>query len=134
MITGQCRSVYARVNLATAAAPTSARERTSELLLCALLLVGLPIALASAPKIFNDGDVSWHIVTGRWILDHRQIPVADPFSFTALGHPWVATEWLADVALASAFNAASYSGLAALAAAALAGLHWIVFARARRSF
>jgi len=105
----------------------------TETLLCALLLVGLPIALASAPKIFNDGDVSWHIATGRWILEHRQIPLADPFSFTAFGYPWVATEWLSDVILATAFNAAGYSGLAALVAAALAALHWIVFAHARRS-
>ena len=35
----------------------------------ALLLV--PAALGSSQTIFNDGDVSWHIATGQWILDHQ---------------------------------------------------------------
>ena len=41
------------------------------------VLVGvllLPAALGSSQTIFNDGDVSWHIATGQWILDHRAIP------------------------------------------------------------
>ena len=44
-------------------------------LLIAVLLV--PAALGSSQTIFNDGDVSWHIATGQWILDHRSIPTTD---------------------------------------------------------
>ena len=49
-------------------------------LLIAVLLV--PAVLGSSQTIFNDGDVSWHIATGQWIIDHRTIPHTDPFSFT----------------------------------------------------
>src|SRR5690606_11065811 len=29
------------------------------------------------------GDLFWHLEMGRWILEHRALPVQDPFSFTA---------------------------------------------------
>ncbi|WP_028970240.1 hypothetical protein [Sphingomonas sp. URHD0057] len=96
----------------------------------ALLLV--PAALGSSQTIFNDGDVSWHIATGQWILDHRTIPTTDPFSFTWAGKPWVAIEWLAESLYASAYRLGGYSGVAALVTAALMALHAIVFLNAAR--
>jgi len=80
---------------------TPHREHIAQLTLAAILVLVLPLALASSPKIFNDGDVSWHIATGEWILNHRTIPTADPFSYTAAGQPWVVTEWLADAIFAA---------------------------------
>jgi hypothetical protein len=99
-------------------------------LLIAVLLV--PAALGSSQTIFNDGDVSWHIATGQWILDHRAIPTTDPFSFTWGGKPWVPIEWLSEVLYASAYRVAAYSGVAALVTAALMALHAVVFANASR--
>ena len=98
--------------------------------LIAVLLV--PAALGSSQTIFNDGDVSWHIATGQWILDHRAIPTTDPFSFTWAGKPWVPIEWLAEVLYASAYRIAGYSGVAALVTAVLMALHAIVFFNAGR--
>lgn len=98
-----------------------------------LLLAGFPLAFASSTKIFADGDVSWHIASGRWILLHRTIPTVDPFSFTFSGHPWIAMEWLADVGYGAAFSLAGYAGVAALVAAALVALHAIVFLHIRHS-
>ena len=99
-------------------------------LLVAVLLV--PAALGSSGTIFNDGDVSWHIATGQWILDNRAIPRADPFSFTWAGQPWVPIEWLAEVIMAGAYRVAGYSGIAALATAAVMILHALVFFNAAR--
>src|SRR5881392_3521577 len=115
--------------MATAAALKD-RGRVNLSLLVAVLLI--PAVLGSSKTIFNDGDVSWHIATGQWILDHRAIPHADPFSYTWLGKPWVPMEWLADVAYAGAYRLAGYSGVAALVTAALIALHAIVFANAAR--
>ena len=92
----------------------------------------LPAALGSSQTIFNDGDVSWHIATGQWILDHHAIPRTDPFSFTWAGKPWVPIEWLAEVIYASAYRLAGYSGVAALVTAALIALNGIVFFNAVR--
>jgi hypothetical protein len=99
-------------------------------LLIAVLL--LPAALGSSLTIFNDGDVSWHIATGEWILDHRAIPHVDPFSFTWAGKPWVPIEWLAEVIYGSAFRLAGYGGVAALVTAAVIALHSVIYFNAAR--
>jgi hypothetical protein len=94
------------------------------------VLVGvllLPAALGSSQTIFNDGDVSWHIATGRWILQHHALPTTDPFSFTWAGKPWVPIEWLAEVIYAIAYRIAGYGGVSALVTAALIALNGIVF-------
>src|SRR5206468_11897697 len=86
----------------------------------------------SSQTIFNDGDVSWHIATGEWILDHRAIPPTDPFSFSWFGKPWVPIEWLAEVTYAGAYRLAGYAGVAALVTAALMALHAVVYGNASR--
>jgi len=96
----------------------------------AVLLI--PAVLGSSQTIFNDGDVSWHIATGQWILDHRAIPHADPFSFTWFGKPWVPIEWLSEVIYASAYRLAGYAGVAALVTVVLMALHATVYLNASR--
>ena len=115
-----------------ATAPAADQRRPSILpLFIAILLI--PAALGSSQTIFNDGDVSWHIATGQWILDHGAIPHSDPFSFTWAGKPWVAIEWLAEVIFAAAFRMAGYAGVSALVTAMLMALHAIVYFNATRS-
>jgi hypothetical protein len=99
-------------------------------LFVAVLLI--PAVLGSSTTIFNDGDVSWHIATGQWILDHRAIPHADPFSFTWGGKPWVPIEWLSELFYASVYRLAGYGGVAALVTAALMALHAAVYFNASR--
>nr|NUR37409.1 hypothetical protein [Sphingomonas sp.] len=99
-------------------------------LIVAVLLI--PMVLGSSSMIFNDGDVSWHIATGQWILDHRAIPHADPFSFTWAGKPWVPIEWLAEVIYASTYRLAGYGGVAAIVTAGLMALHAAVYLNASR--
>ena len=112
------------------AAAAEQKPRINLPLLVAVLLI--PAVLGSSQTIFNDGDVSWHIATGEWILDHRAIPHTDPFSFTWFGKPWVPIEWLAELLYASAYRLAGYGGVAALVTAALMALHAIVFASGSR--
>ena len=65
-----------------------------------------------------DGDTSWHVAAGRFILRNFQIPQVDVFSFTYQGQPWVAHEWLSEVIMALAFNAGGWRGLSLLCALA----------------
>lgn len=46
------------------------------------------------PLEIRDPDVFWHLATGRWILEHGQIPHSDPFSVLAGTLSWVDHEWL----------------------------------------
>jgi len=119
---------------ATVATTMSALERLrSERARFALMWV-IPIvvgALASfAPQILSDGDTFWHIAAGGWMLDHHGVPSTDPFSFTFAGRPWVAHEWLSEVAMALAYRAAGWAGvmlLTGLVVLALAAImaHWL---------
>jgi hypothetical protein len=77
--------------------------------------------------MFRDGDVSWQVAAGQWILQHRQIPTTDPFSYTAFGHRWVAMEWLAQIIYGGAFNLDGYAGLAATVAGAVIALFAIIY-------
>ncbi|MBK5264774.1 MAG: hypothetical protein JJE34_06005, partial [Alphaproteobacteria bacterium] len=108
------------------------REALAGKALFLFLVLGMPLGLAGASKTFDDGDVSWHVAAGEWMLRHHAVPAADPFSFTAAGHPWVAMEWLADVVFATAFNLGGYAGLATVVAAALMALHAILFVHLQR--
>lgn len=81
---------------------------------------------------FADGDTGWHIATGRWIVDHRAVPHTDPFSFTARGRPWIAHEWLSEVAMYLAWRAGSWSGLILLFGVAAAALYAILALHLRR--
>jgi len=108
------------------------RQEFSGKLLFVVIVLALPLGFASLPRIFDDGDVSWHIAAGQWILRHGAIPTTDPFSFTTAGRPWVAMEWLADIVFASGYKLAGYAGIAAIVAAALISLHAILFVYLQR--
>ena len=95
-------------------------------LLAALLLGGvmgtvfLNVRRAASPlpgqsqlSIF-EGDTWWHLTVGEQILATHAWPTTDHYSFTASGDPWIAYEWLGDVAMAAADRAGGISGLAIL--------------------
>ncbi len=51
-------------------------------------------------KFFVDPDLWWHIKVGQDILRTHHFPTTDPYSWTVAGQPWIAYEWLGEVALA----------------------------------
>ena len=113
-------------------AAEAADQRPRSLIPLLIGVILIPAFLGSSATIFNDGDVSWHLATGQWIVDHGAIPHTDPFSFTWAGQPWVPLEWLAEVVLAGSYGLAGYSGVAALATAAMMTIHAIVYFNATR--
>jgi hypothetical protein len=50
----------------------------------------------------------WHVAVGQRILATHTFPSSDTYSFTAAGAPWIAYEWLGEVAMGTA---ASVAGL-----------------------
>ena len=106
--------------------PTTSRSLVLDLLFIGLAL-SLPFGLATARSIFRDGDVSWQIAAGQWILQHGRIPTTDPFSYTAFGHRWVAMEWLAQIIYGGAFTIDGYAGLATVVAAAVITLFALLY-------
>ncbi len=97
-----------------------------------LIAVAIFALCAFSPAIFNDGDTWSHVATGEWMLAHRAIPRADPFTFSFAGAPWTAHEWLSELLMALAFRAAGWGGVALLTGAAAALALYVVTARVVR--
>ena len=83
------------------------------LIFATLLCLGLLIQTTS--EILIDGDTYWHLAAGHWIWAHHAVPVADPFSYTRLGMPWVDHEWLSQCILAKVFDYGGWTGLVLVA-------------------
>lgn len=52
----------------------------------------------------EDPDFWWHIKTGQLILQNKQIPHFDTYSFTAPGKSWIAHEWLSESVMYILYN------------------------------
>lgn len=84
------------------------------------LLMFLVLISAGATSLLLDSDTQWHVAIGKWIIDNGTVPTVDGHSHTFRGRPWIAKEWLSQVAFAVAFEAGGWGGVVVLAAAALA--------------
>ncbi|HYW40420.1 MAG TPA: hypothetical protein VE957_20110 [Terriglobales bacterium] len=69
-----------------------------------------------------DADIGWHIRTGEQILATHSLPRTDPFSSTMQGQPWLAWEWLYDLALGILHRACGLDGVVWLCALLLAAI------------
>jgi len=62
-----------------------------------LVFLGLLTLVISAPVV--DTDTWWHLRSGAWMVEHRDVLRADPFSYTRLGVPWTNPNWLPQIAM-----------------------------------
>lgn len=53
-----------------------------------LFVVALSYALLAGLRTVTDWDLGWQMATGRWIVQHHQIPSTDILSYTEQGSPW----------------------------------------------
>jgi hypothetical protein len=61
-----------------------------------------------------DPDLWWHIKVGDDLLATHKFPTVDPYSFTVLGQPWIAYEWLGEVLFSWVHRIGGLRGLDAL--------------------
>lgn len=87
--------------------------------LLGVLLVAGSFSLAKDTLL--DPDMWWHMAVGQRILATHALPWTDTYSSTVSGAPWIAYEWLGEVAISAA---AAMAGLwsAALLLVGLSGL------------
>jgi hypothetical protein len=82
----------------------------------------------------GDNSFLTHLSTGRLILETGSVPSSDPYTFTAVGVPWVVQSWLVSVAYATAERLGGLDGVRVLVgamAAILAGLAWTLLRPAK---
>lgn len=92
-------------------------ERAPRLVPIALFVA---IALAAIAPIRNY-DLFWHLATGRWIVEHRALPLVDPFAVASDKREWINGEWLYEVFAYGLHELAGIPGLS-VARALLAAL------------
>ncbi len=100
------------------------------------VLIWLPLLVASlAAGLFRirSFDTFWHLVSGRWILEHRALPHIDPFRFTSINEPWTDHEWLFQVLLAYFERLGGLDGAIVLRALFVVGLATVLFLALRRT-
>ena len=74
--------------IATVSSTTSGSllQRRFFYVLAALALV---YAFLAGLHTVSDFDLGWQMATGRWVVQHHQVPSVDVLSFTAQGQPWI---------------------------------------------
>ncbi len=55
----------------------------------ALRLVAIAYAFLAGLRTLTEYDLGWQLATGRWVVQHLQIPSTDVFSYTVAGTPWI---------------------------------------------
>ena len=101
-----------------AAPPRASFSVTTASVAVGVLLFAVLVIKGAA--LLNDPDTYSHLALGRWIIAHGWVPYVDPFSATMAGQPWVAFEWLSEVAYTIADMLDGWNGMVILAAAAIA--------------
>jgi hypothetical protein len=76
-----------------------------------LFLVTLIAVFTMAVRVPADTDTWWHLLSGRYILENRTIPLTDPFSHTRLGVSWIDHGWLAQILLYGLHAVGGWAGL-----------------------
>ncbi len=93
----------------TATAATSGYAEAVRRVLIVIALYSIPAMLVMQPV--QDLDIWWHLRTGQWIVEHRAVPVTDPFSSFGLGKPWAAYSWLFEVVVYGLYQGLGFYGI-----------------------
>jgi len=91
-----------------------------------ILFVGI---FTLAARNIADPDFWWHLRTGQYIVETQSVPHADPFSFTRLGHPWIAHEWLSEVLIYTVYRVGSWGGLIVVFAGLTSATFFLLYLR-----
>ncbi len=76
------------------------------------LVVFLVLTFSPAGKnMLADADTGYHIRAGDYILEHRDVPKHDIFSFHSPPLPWTAHEWLSEVVMAALHRMSGLTGV-----------------------
>lgn len=67
------------------ASPPKARHYVAQ----ALIALALLYALLAGLRTVADFDLGWQLATGRFVVQYKQIPGTDVFSYTARGKEWI---------------------------------------------
>ena len=83
------------------------------------LIAGAAFALAITQPP-SDSDMWWHLASGKWMVEHRELLDHEVFSSTITGERYTVGEWLGQIVLYLAYAAGGWGGLVLLRGALVA--------------
>ena len=95
------------------------------LLLLALATLAVFYAGLSGLRTVGDSDLGWQLATGRYVVQHKQVPSHDVFSYTAQGREWIYPPF-SGVLFYGAYRVGGYPAISWLTAAACAATVWML--------
>jgi hypothetical protein len=79
------------------------RLRWLQLLTLAGLMVTVGVIAFNLKFSVLDLDIWWHLRVGDWVVQHKAVPHAGLFTWTAANRPWVAYSWGYEVLMSRAY-------------------------------
>ena len=118
MLTTQTAKTKPEQELVQSIAPNTGQSLNAYVI-WTLTVLALAYALLAGLHSVQDFDLGWQLASGRWILQHREIPSEDVFSYTARGQQWIypalSEIWLCAVYLLGGYSLLSWMGACACA-------------------
>lgn len=81
---------------------------TTRRLVIAILFLAL---FAMAMRVAVDSDTFWHLRSGEWMLDNKQLLNFDVFSHTRINETWINHSWLSEIPMALFYRVGGFSAL-----------------------
>lgn len=99
-----------------------------------LFILILQLMLGLLPNfVYGDGSTGWHLVTGKYILEHGLVPRTDLISHSFADKSWVAYEWLFDAIIALFDQIGGLKLVAVLSVSAIAYLFLLIYEDCRKA-
>ena len=77
--------------------------------------------------------IGWHLASGRWMLEHGAVLGKNPFTFSAVGKPWLDHEWIFQILAATANRLGGPTGLVVLRMLVVGLLALLLYRQSRRA-
>ncbi len=77
------------------------RQLTIQRLMVAILFI---LLFVMAVRVPIDTDTWWHIRSGEYMVENKEIPRTDPFSYTRYGQDWIDHSWGAQLVIYGAYD------------------------------
>ena len=90
--------------------PASCTAPSAPVTVLVAALYSLPAAIGMRPVV--DLDIWWHLHQAAWIVEHRTLPLTDPFTAYGMGKSWIAYHWLYELIVYAFYRAFGLFGIA----------------------
>jgi hypothetical protein len=97
-----------------------------------LVFIFMLVIFAASVRPITDPDFWWHLKTGQYLVETKNIPRTDIFSSERFGSEWVTHEWLSEIFIYSIYRALGYGGLIVAFSLIITGAFWIAYQGCRK--